>query len=130
MRLLSICAGLFFLTTTALGFGKPEHSGVVIDTANISGGKQFTLKIKAMNNMVINFDAPWKLEIKGHEGLGLTKASYAKEDMDEKLPGFLVQSTPENPKGTLEYSLTAFVCTKDKTQCFREVHSGKQDWTK
>jgi len=50
--------------------------------------------------------------------------------MDEKLPGFVVATAgkPAKAKGELDYTMVAFVCTKEKTQCFREVYNGKAAW--
>lgn len=113
----------------AYGFGKPQHSAVEVDVKDDAGGKQFVLKVKPNSDMVVTLDAPWKLEVKGHEGLAFAKTTFNKADMDDKLPGFVVTGKTDKAKGDLEYSLTSFICTKDKTQCFREVHTGKQAWT-
>lgn len=124
-----LIAGALLSAKMAFAFGAPEHSAVVIDAKDQGTEKQFTVKITAKEGMAVNFEAPWKLEVKDHDGLALAKTSFVKADMDEKLPGFVVQGKTEKPSGSFDYNLTAFVCTKDKTQCFREVHKGKQDWT-
>jgi hypothetical protein len=125
-----VLAATLAAAAPAFAFGAhPEHSAVDVQAKDDAGAKQFTLKIEAKSGMVVNFDAPWKLELKGHDGLSVAKTSYAKADMDEKLPGFVFAAKTEKPQGDLEYALTAFVCTQDKTQCFREVHNGKAAWT-
>lgn len=120
---------LLLTASPALAFGgPPKHSAVAVEARAGDGAQQFTFKVEPKNDMIVNFDAPWKLEVKGHDGLTLPKTTFARGDLDEKLPGYVVSAKAGKPQGDLEYSLTAFICTKDKTQCFREVHTGKTTW--
>ena len=50
------------------------------------------------------------------------------ELLAKELYGGDAAAKPEKPAGEVEYSMVAFVCTKDKAQCFREVHKGKVPW--
>ena len=122
-----------FAAQAALGLGEPVNSKVEVTTKKDDGKKAVTFEFKIVPNdgMVVTFDAPWKLDIKDKDGLAVfEKASLGKPDMDEKLPGFIVTSKPNaGSKGKLEYTLVAFICTKDKTACYREVHKGAADWT-
>lgn len=129
MRNLIVALFALALGQAAFGFGQPQHSSVAVDVRDGAEGKQFSLKINPNADMKVTLDAPWKLEVKGHDGLTLAKTTYGKADMDEKLPGFVLTAKADKASGDLEYTLTSFICTKDKTQCFREVHSGKQAWT-
>ena len=130
MRLLSIL--LFVVSSTALGFGEPVHSKVEAQSVKGKSGLEFQFKIVPNEKMVATFDAPWKFEIKKHDGLDFKATKFKKTDMDEKLPGFTVATTaaPASAKGELEYKLTAFICTASKTHCYREVHKGKVAWNK
>lgn len=121
--LLTLC-----LASTALA--APEHAK--IDAAAQSAGDklQLTFKVVPDAGLHANMEGPWKLELKNTDGLALVKTTFAKGDMDDKLPGFVVQTTAKPAKlgGDVDYTLTAFVCTDDKTQCYREVHTGKLPW--
>ena len=108
----------------------PEHAK--IDAAADKAGDKVELRFKVVpeSGLHVNMEGPWKLELTGTDGLGLQKTTFAKGDMDEKLPGFVVKTAakPAKAAGDVEYKLTAFVCTDDKTQCYREVHTGKLPW--
>ena len=120
------------ISSVAFGFGKPEHSTVEVTNQKDGESVAFTFKIKAKTDHVITFDAPWQLEIKDHNGLKFSETKLKKDKMDEKLPGYVVKTTgtPSTAKGELEYRLTSFICTADKTKCYREVHKGKTNWAK
>jgi hypothetical protein len=63
--------------------------------------------------------------------LSFEKTTLGKADMDTALPGFVLTTAarPTAPKGQIKYTLTSFICTKEKTQCYREVHTGAFDWS-
>lgn len=123
--------GMALGSASALGFGDPKHSSVDVETKKAGEKITFDFKIKANEGMKTTFDAPWTLEIKGHDGLSFSQTKMTKAELDENLPGFSVTTSavPTSAKGELEYRLTSFICTADKTQCFREVHKGKAPWT-
>ncbi len=113
----------------AFGFGKPENSKVEssakLDGANV----QLTFKVLANEGHVVTLDAPWKLTLKTHDGLTFAQAAFSKKDMKEELPGWIVASTAASKAtGDVSWELAAFICTKDKTSCYREVHEGKTNW--
>lgn len=116
----------------AFGFGEPTHSKIEISSAPAGDQMEFTFKVVASDGHTVTFDAPWKLDLKKHEGLTFETAALNKTTMDEKLPGWKVKTTaqPAAGQGDLEYQLIAFICTTDKTQCYREVHKGKHPWKK
>jgi hypothetical protein len=123
------------LVLFAFGFGKPEHSAVKVSVKPGELAKPadpptkiFTFELQMQPDMVLNHDGPWKLEIKAHDGLGLAKTTFDKAELDDKIPGYAVTATAAKAAGELEYQMTVFVCTKEKTQCFREVHKGKYSW--
>lgn len=112
-------------------FGAPNaplHSKVEIKT--ISDNSIFNVEFKIIpdTNMMINHDGPWKLDIKDSAGLDLDPT---KPTMNFDLPGFTIKTKtqPTATKGKISYKLIAFVCTKDKSQCFRDVHDTQADWT-
>ena len=117
------------LSATAFA-AAPDHAK--LDAAAQKSGDKVELRFKVVPDagLHINMEGPWKLELTGADGLALAKTTYVKSDMDEKLPGFVVKTAakPSKASGDVDYKLTAFVCTNDKTQCYREVHTGKLPW--
>jgi hypothetical protein len=110
----------------------PQHSKVNATANSAPTGVEFKFVVEANKNMTITFDAPWTLELVNAKDLEFASNRYGKAELDEKLPGFVVKTAkaPSVDKGEVEYKLVAFICTKDKTQCYREVHSGKVGWKK
>ena len=130
LQVLGIVLLLMGLNGIASALGV-EHAKV--DASAKLDGKKVELTFKAIPDagMKINLEGPWKLDVKAHDGLELAKSTFTKAEMQEGLPGFVVKSTaaPTKKSGEVEYALTVFVCTEDKTACFREVHNGKAAWT-
>ena len=130
MRNPVLTCALVIVSVTAYGFGKPQHSKVSVQSTPKDGNLEFVFKIEPNSDMSVTFDAPWTLDIKNAEGLTLSKEKLKKSDLDQKLPGFKVSTTaaPKAKSGEVEYKLVSFICTKDKTRCYREVHKGKHNW--
>ena len=132
MKLLLSLAAMFALSATVFGFGEPTHSKIEITAAPNGDSTEFTFKILANKGYAVTFDAPWKLDLKKHEGLTFASSALSKNNMDEAIPGFKVKTTAQAgaAAGDIEYSLVSFICTTDKTICYREVHKGKYSWKK
>lgn len=94
-----------------------KYSQVVIEKVKNKGDIKFNFKVKIAEGIKYNWDGPWKFKFKGE---GVTEKTMGTSDFDKTLGGYAV-TVPADSK-SLEYRLTAFVCTKDKTRCFREVH--------
>ncbi len=92
--------------------------------------KELVFKVIPNDGLVINLEGPWKLEIKDHAGLTVEKKLYDRSTLNEKLTGFQVPAVAAKGvnKGEVSYKLVAFVCTKDKTRCYRDVHDAKSQW--
>lgn len=126
-------------SSSALADTAPKKSSSIEVTANTSkkdGKTSLVFKVVPAENMVINEDGPWKLEIKDAAGLTLAKNKLEKGDIDFKIPGYSVDVTKggsSNKKSAtakaVAYKMIVFVCTKDKTTCVRDVHDGKADVT-
>jgi hypothetical protein len=125
-------AGTLACHNAALGFGgKPEHSTVEATVApGASDALTLTFKVVPKTGMKINLEGPWKLELKDAADLPLAKTTLVRADLDEGMTGYTVTTTakPAKTEGTVNYSLTSFICTTDKTQCYREVHTGTLPW--
>ena len=131
MKVFLSALSFLFCTTFAFGFGEPKNSKVEITSANAGDQLEFTFKVSANAGHSVTFEAPWKLDLKNHDGLAFASSSFNKDNMDEALPGYKVKTNakPGKQSGEFEYSLVSFICTTDKTTCYREVHKGKHPWT-
>ena len=119
-----------FFSSMAMASGTPEHSHVEVSQMAAPDGLALTFKVKPHDGMTATMDAPWKLEVEDKD-LVFSKNPLVRSDVDASLPGFVLKATtqPTHTKGLLKYTLTSFICTKEKTQCYREVHSGTFKWT-
>ena len=130
MRVIQSVLVCLMFTGLAYGFGEPKNSKIEITSAPAGDQLEFTFKISANAGHAVTFEAPWKLDIKNHDGLAFANSSFNKNNMDEALPGYKVKTNakPGKQNGEFEYSLVSFICTSDKTTCYREVHKGKHPW--
>lgn len=91
---------------------------------------ELTFKTLPANDLAINKDGPWKLEILNSGKLKFEKKEYKRGDWKEDIAGFTAISSPAKTKSEkIKYKLIAFICTKDKSQCFREVVEGTSNVT-
>lgn len=107
----------------------PEHSKVAISQKKDGDLLSIAFKVEPHQGLKVTLDAPWKLVIESQD-LSLAKTTLSKADLDANLPGFVVKTAtkPKASQGKLQYTLTSFVCTEEKTQCYREVHTGFHSW--
>lgn len=108
---------------------KEVHSQVS-ERVTISADGKLSFEFEVKTKLAMNWEAPWLLQLNKYEHLSFDKVKFKRGDMDDKLPGFKIatKSKPGGDKGTLDYKLIAFVCTKDKSKCFRDVHKGSFAW--
>ena len=130
MRVIQSVLVFLMFTGLAYGFGEPKNSKIEITSAPAGDHLEFTFKISANAGHAVTCEAPWKLDIKNHDGLAFANSSFNKNNMDKALPGYTVKpnAKPGKQHGEFEYSLVSFICTSDKTTCYREVHKGKHTW--
>jgi hypothetical protein len=130
MILKSLAGALFMVASSgAVAASAPEHSKVAISQKKDGDSLAVVFKVEPNKGMNITLDAPWKLDVEAKD-LSFAKTTLAKSDMDTALPGFILKTVakPAASQGQLKYTLTSFICTKEKTQCYREVHTGTFDW--
>ncbi|MEZ4742193.1 MAG: hypothetical protein R3B45_07080 [Bdellovibrionota bacterium] len=112
----------------AFSFGEPKYSKVHLSIKQDKDStNKLIFRVSADDTMQLSFvNAPWELNLKTIDtqpNFKLAKDKYTAKDLDQGLPGFAVQiPTKELQSGILEYRLIAFICTKEKTRCYREVH--------
>jgi hypothetical protein len=108
------------------------RASVSISAQSISPKKiELTFTTQPTTGLVINHDGPWKLEIKDAGGIKPEKLELKRTEWKEDIGGFIVPANPQGKKNTdIKFKLVAFVCTKDKSQCFREVieSTSKVSW--
>ena len=92
---------------------------------------ELTFKTIPADGLAINSEGPWKLEIKDPGQLKFEKMELKRSDWKDKEATFTQTGTVagKGNSSSVSYKLTAFVCTKDKGQCFREVIVGTTDVT-
>ena len=129
-----------FLGTLAFGsaFAKENaNPRVQVDVSakkDASGSYLVNFSVKPQSGMQLTLEAPWKLTLLESAGLSYQGSArqkekdskkqyiYTKAEMDDKLPGYLVKVDKNNQKASeISFTLEAFSCTKDKSQCFKDV---------
>jgi hypothetical protein len=86
---------------------------------------ELTFATEAASGLVINAEGPWKLTVADSGSLKLDKVEFKREEWNQKNASFTATAAANPKKNTaLKYKMIAFVCTKDKSQCFREVVEG------
>lgn len=128
MKKLLIATALTWVSTAA--WAADVHGKVQVATVPDGDNLAFTFTNVPDAGLVTNLEGPWKLELKSSAGLKLAKTSFGRGELDEKNASFSFKTTekPAAASGTIEYKFITFVCTKDKTTCYRDVHEGKTDW--
>lgn len=119
-----LSAVLFLLASQALA---ETRAKVDLSQKKEAGAYQIRfLVFPASQDLKLNMDAPWRLQVKAKDAAVFPKTNLQKADFDSNLPGFVLQTgkLALKEKMTVPYELTAFTCTKDRSQCFRELIKG------
>jgi len=116
------------ISSSAFGFGEPKNSKVAIETKTTAEGTAFDFKVVPNENLIVTLDAPWKFVVSEVKGATFSETTLKKEQLDQTMPGYKIVSSKNEKSGSFKYKLTSFVCTKDKTSCYREVHKGEHSW--
>jgi hypothetical protein len=83
---------------------------------------ELAFKTHPSEDLAINKDGPWKLILLSTGKLKFHKKEYKRSEWNEEIAGFNIVSSPTNIKSeTIKYKLIAFICTKDKSQCYRDI---------
>lgn len=133
----SLLAGLLPLSILLMGFAEPKHSKLEITPQKSGQQIEWTFKVIPNPDMAATFDdAPWSLTFKDAKGLKFdgvqtdakNTAKFSHDKLDRSIPGYKVKATAAGKSGKMKYEFHTFVCTKEKTRCYREVHKGDMDW--
>lgn len=128
---LAFATTLSLLAVPAMA-AQPKHSKVEItEAASCSESKGaaakervFKVHVKPNDGLVVNMDGPWSLTVKNPKGVTIAKPTLAKGDFDKSIPGFKLPVSCNAAKGSFDYQIMAFVCTKDKKLCYFDRHEG------
>lgn len=100
--------------------GKPKYSQLQVKLEK----DVLSFELSAVEKHELTFEGPWTLELTNLKGLSISKLKYSQKDFDLSDRKYKVKVDKAEASHSLDYKLVAFVCTKDKTKCYREVHKG------
>ena len=94
------------------------------------GHRHFTFALTPGAGLVKNLEGPWALDVSDAPELSFQKPKLGKADLNETDLSFSLETStpPKTEKGKLNYKFVGFVCTADKSKCFRDVHKGSVMW--
>lgn len=127
--LTSLCLVSYALTSSVIATqafadaAKKATVNVTAEKGKNPGTFSVQFKTIAGNGLKINAEGPWKLDIKSATGLKFEKSEFKRDAWIESAAGFTALGTNVGKAATADitYKLTAFVCTADKSMCYREV---------
>jgi len=121
----SLCVSFIAVASTGFAAGK----ATIKVSPHLDGNKTLlTFATIPGDGLKINGEGPWKLEIKSHKGFKPSNTEFKRPEWQEDVAGFQVPVTIEKgmKSGEVSYKMTTFVCTKDKSTCYREVVEGTE----
>lgn len=77
------------------------------------------LKVPVEDGWQVNTDAPWKLEVSDERDM-----KVATQDFKPALPGYVLEAQTTSTRAQFLYKISGFFCTKDKSECKRQVFTG------
>lgn len=112
------------LMIAGYGFAKASSKATVqISSSKDKGATKLVFKTVPNDGLVINHEGPWSLEIKNITGVKSNVKTLKRSDWKEDTATFdlPVVADASAKEADVQYKLVSFVCTKEKTQCYREV---------
>lgn len=113
-------------------FGKPVHTKIVTEKKLEGDLLTVSFKVDILDTKTNAFSfegTPWQFKIKAVEGAKFSQDKFTEKELNRDLPGYtLVSQKGVEKTGKMDYSFVAFVCTKDKTRCYREAHNASIEW--
>lgn len=111
-------------------YATPQHSKVDTKLTFDKDDATFVLQVVPNDGMALTFDtAPWKLSLENAEGLMVERKdlTWTAKEVDQKTGAFTIKGKAK-PNGKFSFKLNAFVCTKDKTRCYPQMHKKDLTW--
>ena len=114
----------FFMASAAFSAGKAK---VHVTATHANASLKLLFKTEPAEGLEINAEGPWKLDLKSAGPLIVGKQEWKRSDWKSEMAGFEVPAEFKGKESAAEitYKMTVFVCTKDHTQCYREVIDDK-----
>lgn len=109
-------------------FASSKYNSFTVVSQKESDGIVFKVNVLPTSNLVLNYSAPWQLEIVSNN-LEFPSSMLKQADFDTKANRFQFkskQTTHEN--GVLTLKIVSFACTADKSRCYREVVDLTHNW--
>lgn len=117
-----------WLAGLVLSVGVTFAKGPAKATVQVTSEKdKLVFKTIPNEGLVINHEGPWSLKITSLKGVKSTVTELKRSDWKENSATFELPVTSEKSAKSAEvqFKATVFVCTKEKTQCYREVIEDK-----
>ena len=135
MRYLTVLMTMF-----CLAFSGEKHSTVTSEVKQNAKNLNFIVKVQPVPNksLVMNYEGPWSLKIIDSKGLDVkvkeNRLTLKDFDRTSQQFTFAANAIDKTKAGELKFEVTAFVCvedkkTKQKTDCYRDVHAQNVKWT-
>lgn len=92
------------------------------------------VKVTPSKDLVMNYEGPWSLKVVNAGGLKGAPEKLTLKDFDRANQSFkFTAKTGGLKKGEMKVQVAVFVCvedkkTKEKTECFRDVHDQTIKW--
>jgi hypothetical protein len=126
----NLLVGLCF---SVFGFCHSANASEIRATVEVKVDKktkaanQMIFSTKPASGLIVNDEGPWKLEIKGSKGVDFKVKEVKRGEWIADVAGFRVDYSPVAgaKDAEVEFKMVTFVCTKDKSICYREVVSQK-----
>lgn len=128
LNLKLVIAGIFTLSAPSYAAAKgPAKAKVEVTSVKEKDATKLVFKTVPADGLVVNAEGPWKLEIKNITGAKSATNELKRSDWQQDTAGFTLPITLDGKAKTadVQFKLISFVCTKDKSQCFREVVEDK-----
>ncbi len=127
----SICLG-FSQISYAANYSMPygelkvsrEDSALDKDKTKENAGWNFVIQPK--DGYALNFEGPWMLKLYQPETKTLLHSLDTSALNQDKGLFFIDAAKAKTLGNTFDFELVAFLCTKDKSKCFREVYKGTE----
>lgn len=102
---------------------KSESAQASIKTSKTN--EALIMKVEPSKGTHLNYDGPWKLEIKGDLPLVNEKGVYGIEAFDKEKESFTIPLLAKpSAKSKGDYKLIYFICSDDKSWCKRTETAG------
>jgi hypothetical protein len=134
MKMFKVVASTVLGLSSAIATAASTHAKVEV-TSKQNPDQTLTIdfKVIADKGHALTPEAPWKLTVTGAKDLVTpdAKGEYSVKGLNQSLPGLSLTSNKlaaGKAEGKLSYTVKAFICTLDKSNCYPETYKGEYQW--